>query len=284
MNIWEFLERHEFNEILFKNLETTMLQVNAVLSDAQEKQITNPFVRQWIDEIKDAAYHTTDLLDEIHSLALAESQASNSSNLESVINNSKSKLEKMTTKLDNLAKHKDVLGLKESFSGKPSPRLQLTSLVDETELSSLQRLLVKKMPEIKSIDIEFYGQADNPFASLCILKFEHMPKWEKWSTSAVTGVVFPSLQKLHIQKCENLIERPNCLPSLEELFIQECGELKSFGIKKYPKLQNLKIQNCVKLRSMPEQMHMLLSSLQTLNITGCPELVSFPDGGLPPSL
>ncbi|KAK1553057.1 hypothetical protein Q3G72_028062 [Acer saccharum] len=285
-NICEYWKRHDFNEILFKKLETTMLQVNAVLSDAEEKQITNPFVIKWIDELKDAAYRTTDLLDEIHSMALAEFRASDSSDksdLTSAIKNSKSKLEKMTTELDNLAKQKDVLGLKEGFSGKPSPRLQLTSLVDETELSSLQKLHVKNMRQIESIDDKFYGQAANPFASLRFLKFEHMPKWENWSTSAVTGVVFPSLQKLHIQKCENLIEIPNCLPSLKELFIQKCGELKSVGTMEYPQLQNLAIQNCVKLQSMPEQMHILLA-LQTLDISGCPELVPFPKGGLPSSL
>ncbi|KAH7570572.1 hypothetical protein JRO89_XS05G0138000 [Xanthoceras sorbifolium] len=134
-NLFEFLRRHEFNVTLLENLKTTLLQVNAVLSDAEEKQITNRFVREWVDELKDAVYHTADLLDEIHFLTLAESRStSTSSALNSIVQNSKYRLEKMTSKLENIAKHKDVLGLEESFSGKPSPILQLTSLVDEFEV------------------------------------------------------------------------------------------------------------------------------------------------------
>ncbi|KAK2636920.1 hypothetical protein Ddye_031712 [Dipteronia dyeriana] len=135
-NLIEFFRRHEFDDILLEDLETAMLQVNAVLSDAEEKQIINPFVRQWIDDLKDAAYHTADLLDEINSLALAEhkSQEDSKSKLDKRIKESKSRLKKMTLKLQNIVKHKDVLGLKESYSGKPSPRLQSTSLVKETKV------------------------------------------------------------------------------------------------------------------------------------------------------
>ncbi|KAI9168922.1 hypothetical protein LWI28_003988 [Acer negundo] len=343
-NLIEFFQRHKFDEILFKNLETTLLQVNAVLGDAEEKQITNLCVRQWIDELKDAAYHTVDLLDEIHSLALAESQASNSSALEKMVQKHKSKLEKMTNKLDNIAKHKDVLGLEASFSGKISPRLQLTSLVDETEV-------------LESIRIEFYGNAVIPFASLRILKFEEMPKWINWSALAITGGGFHSLQELHLQKCQSLVEIPNCLPSLKLLIINECYQLQLDDIMDYPQLQDMSIKscdclkkftlnfsshlkslkihdcgnlrllkisdnlhqdlnffqeleirkcpyleifsgrglpapnltsfsvwNCNNLRSMPKQMCTLLTSLQTLNISGCPRLLSFPSGGLPLSL
>ncbi|KAK4841587.1 hypothetical protein QYF36_007079 [Acer negundo] len=445
-NLIEFFQRHKFDEILFKNLETTLLQVNAVLGDAEEKQITNLCVRQWIDELKDAAYHTVDLLDEIHSLALAESQASNSSALEKMVQKHKSKLEKMTNKLDNIAKHKDVLGLEASFSGKISPRLQLTSLVDETEggssikelgellhlggklsilelqnvgdaedaedadlknkknikelefswsstgradgettilkklhphenveklsirgncsslpslgqLSSLQELHFKNMQVLESIRIEFYGNAAIPFASLRILKFEEMPKWINWSALAITGGGFHSLQELHLQKCQSLVEIPNCLPSLKLLIINECYQLQLDDIMDYPQLQDMSIKscdclkkftlnfsshlkslkihdcgnlrflkisdnlhqdlnffqeleirkcpyleifsgrglpapnltsfsvwNCNNLRSMPKQMCTLLTSLQTLNISGCPRLLSFPSGGLPLSL
>ncbi|KAK1553389.1 hypothetical protein Q3G72_034131 [Acer saccharum] len=301
-NLWEFLQRHEADMILFKDLETTMLQVNAVLSDAEEKQITNLFVRKWIDELKDAAYHTTDLLDEIHSKALQKFHATNSCNesdLKRVIQDSKPKLEEMTRKLDKLAKYKDVLRLKDSFSGKPSPRLQLTSL-----LSSLQELHVKEMPEIESIDFEFYGQASNPFASLRILKFEHMPKWKNWSTSAVTRAVFPLLLELHIQKCENLIEMPNCLPSLESLFIIKCWKLQIDDFMDYPALQTLYLRSCsypvyitlnffskfkllqiqdctfLKYLEISEELHQELSFFQELKISDCPSMLLFSGTGI----
>ncbi|KAI9169650.1 hypothetical protein LWI28_015570 [Acer negundo] len=307
-NLIEFFQRHKFDEILFENLETTLLQVNAVLSDAEEKQITNLSVRQWIDELKDAAYHTADLLDEIHSLALAESHASNSSALNKRVQKSKSKIEKMTRKLDNMAKHKDVLGLKEIFSEKPSPRLQLTSLVDETELSSLQELHVKNMQLLDSIQVGFYGNGSSDFvsfASLSILKFEDMPNWIHWSSLAVTGGGFPSLQELHIQKCENLIEIPNCLPSLELLFIDECWQFQFDDFIDYPALQTLHIescnyptnftlnffsqikflhiQNCRYLRflEISEELHQELSLFWVLEISECPNMELFSGRGFP---
>ncbi|KAK4841635.1 hypothetical protein QYF36_007794 [Acer negundo] len=551
-NLIEFFQRHKFDEILFENLETTLLQVNAVLSDAEEKQITNLSVRQWIDELKDAAYHTADLLDEIHSLALAESHASNSSALNKRVQKSKSKIEKMTRKLDNMAKHKDVLGLKEIFSEKPSPRLQLTSLVDETEvygrgtdkrkimdfllsgagescfkfeigkshriskrarhfsyvrdqtvdglekfdalkeaeflwtflplslssssvscsinmtvvdtylprqkqlrvlslshygninvlpdkfgkllhlryldlshnaiaelpksigclynlqtlilshcaqlvrlpasminlinlghldlnrttslimmplefgrLKSLQiltafvvsnstrgssiselggllllrgKLTILELQNVRNVEdtenaklkdkenvkeLEFNWSSNvghdqetileklSPHENIekvsiaGILKFEDMPNWIHWSSLAVTGGGFPSLQELHIQKCENLIEIPNCLPSLELLFIDECWQFQFDDFIDYPALQTLHIescnyptnftlnffsqikflhiQNCRYLRflEISEELHQELSLFWVLEISECPNMELFSGRGFP---
>ena len=46
-------------------LKTSLLFINAVLNDAEEKQISNTVVKGWVNEIKDAAYQAQDLLDEI---------------------------------------------------------------------------------------------------------------------------------------------------------------------------------------------------------------------------
>ncbi|TXG55934.1 hypothetical protein EZV62_017247 [Acer yangbiense] len=201
----------------------------------------------------------------------------------------------MTRKLDNMAKHKDILGLKEIFSEKPSPRLQLTSLVDETEL-------------LDSIQVGFYGNGSSAFVSftsLSILKFEDMPNWIHWSSLAVTGGGFPSLQELHIQKCENLIEIPNCLPSLELLFINECWQLQFDDFIDYPALQTLhiescnyltnfslnfssqikflRIQNCRYLRflEISEELHQELSLFGELEISECPNMELFSGRGFP---
>lgn len=44
-----------------------MLIVNEVLNDAEEKQITKAYVKEWLDELRDAAYYEAarDLLDQI---------------------------------------------------------------------------------------------------------------------------------------------------------------------------------------------------------------------------
>ncbi|KAB1199598.1 putative disease resistance RPP13-like protein 1 [Morella rubra] len=48
-----------------RKLKIAVLSVNAVLEDAEEKQLTKPFVKDWIDELKDALYDADDILDRL---------------------------------------------------------------------------------------------------------------------------------------------------------------------------------------------------------------------------
>ncbi|XP_006605609.2 putative disease resistance RPP13-like protein 1 isoform X2 [Glycine soja] len=47
-----------------------LLALNAVLNDAEEKQITDLAVKEWLEELKDAVLDAEDLLDEINTDAL----------------------------------------------------------------------------------------------------------------------------------------------------------------------------------------------------------------------
>ncbi|PON74390.1 LRR domain containing protein [Parasponia andersonii] len=49
-------------------------------------------------------------------------------------------------------------------------------------------------------------------------------------------------------------------------------------------LRSLTLTDCNNLRSLPQHMHRLLPSLADLEIDGCPEIESFPQGGLPSKL
>ena len=51
-----------------------------------------------------------------------------------------------------------------------------------------------------------------------------------------------------------------------------------------PKFDEVRVENCKSLKSLPEEMHTLLPSLVTLRLDTCPELESFPEGGLPSNL
>lgn len=60
-----FIRGRKIPESLLKKLETSYLTLEAVLNDAEEKEINNPAVKKWLDELKDAVYDAEDLLDEI---------------------------------------------------------------------------------------------------------------------------------------------------------------------------------------------------------------------------
>ena len=155
---------------LFEKLRRDLLTVNAVLSDAEEKQITNLRVKEWINQLKDAAYQADDLLDEIDTIGLRrklEDEAKvkgkakdkgkgkvmgvmakqvrglfgihspcNEDNESSLKLDEKleSRLEKIVDRLGCLAEERDVLYLKESVRVKQPSMLPTTSLVDEFEV------------------------------------------------------------------------------------------------------------------------------------------------------
>ncbi|XP_058222451.1 putative disease resistance protein At3g14460 isoform X1 [Rhododendron vialii] len=139
-----FFQCRKHNERLLKKLKLKLLGLNKVLNDAEDKQITDRAVKEWLDELKDAIYHAEDLVDEIATEALrckvkAEYQ-SGSNQVQSLISSFtklfddeiESKLESMIEKLEDFTKEKDILGLKEVAGQNWFHKLPTTSLVDES--------------------------------------------------------------------------------------------------------------------------------------------------------
>ncbi|XP_022764824.1 putative disease resistance RPP13-like protein 1 [Durio zibethinus] len=125
--------------------------------------------------------------------------------------------------------------------------------------------------------------------------------------------LLPSLVTLDIYECRKLQllhqNGVNQHSALEHLYIRKsCDDLKSFPLSSFTKLKKLKLQDCKFLRSigMPHECHEDLKflqkltirdcddlgffygrglpSLQKLKIFHCSNLLSFGEGGLPPSL
>ncbi|CAL2238170.1 unnamed protein product [Prunus armeniaca] len=66
----DLFRQKKLDEPLLVNLKTTLLTLLAVLHDAEEKQIVNPAVREWLKELKHAVFDAEYLLDEIDTEAL----------------------------------------------------------------------------------------------------------------------------------------------------------------------------------------------------------------------
>ncbi|KAJ6872678.1 hypothetical protein NC651_031720 [Populus alba x Populus x berolinensis] len=55
--VLDFFKAQRLNGRLMKKLKILMLIVNEVLNDAEEKQITKAYVKEWLDELRNTAYY-----------------------------------------------------------------------------------------------------------------------------------------------------------------------------------------------------------------------------------
>ncbi|MCD7460292.1 hypothetical protein HAX54_043236 [Datura stramonium] len=70
----------------------------------------------------------------------------------------------------------------------------------------------------------------------------------------------------------------------ESLDIYICENLERLSVACGTQMNSLDIYKCKKLKWLPERMQELLPSLNYLKLDRCPEIESFPEGGLPFSL
>ncbi|KAL6328645.1 hypothetical protein AAG906_003330 [Vitis piasezkii] len=119
-DVLTFLRGQKLSATLLRNLQLKLLEVQAVLNDAEAKQITNSAVKDWVDELKDAVYDAEDLVDDITTEALRRKRRI------------ESRVEEITDALEYLSLKKDVLGLKKGVGENLSKRWPTTSLVDES--------------------------------------------------------------------------------------------------------------------------------------------------------
>ncbi|KAG2670699.1 hypothetical protein I3760_14G099300 [Carya illinoinensis] len=135
----DFLRGRKLNDGLLNKLKTILLSVEVMLEDAEDKQVMNPSVKKWLDELKHA------LLDEIATKALQSrldaefgtttSKVRNSISTSLFFNKIEVSIKEVLERLENLASQRIVMGLTQgTVRGKPYERLPTTSLVEETEI------------------------------------------------------------------------------------------------------------------------------------------------------
>ncbi|MFS7926099.1 putative P-loop containing nucleoside triphosphate hydrolase, leucine-rich repeat domain superfamily [Helianthus anomalus] len=142
-----------------KKLERTLTQIQSLLNDASQKEITEKAVQNWLNGLQHLAYDIDDVLDDLETQAMHHELTQESGAITSkvkklvptcCINLSLSqrmhhKLDDITTKLQDLEKEKVSLGL--IVKDERSKRIYQTSLVDTSSVVGREKekkeLLVK---------------------------------------------------------------------------------------------------------------------------------------------
>ncbi|KAJ7982307.1 Disease resistance protein [Quillaja saponaria] len=149
--IVNFFRGGKLKDDLLKKLKIKMLSINAVVNDAEKKQMTDPNVKAWLVEVKDVVYDAEDTFDEIETEAsktkLEAEFETTSSKVRNFLANAsvnpfeikmESRVQGILNNLEYLASQVELLELKKGsgvgygVGGHSSQRLPSSSLVDES--------------------------------------------------------------------------------------------------------------------------------------------------------
>nr|ABR29786.1 CC-NBS-LRR protein [Solanum tuberosum] len=140
----------------------------------------------------------------------------------------------------------------------------LTSLPISILPSTLKRIRISGCRELK---------LEAPINAICL---------EALSLEECDSPEFlPRARSLSVRSCNNLT-RFLIPTATETLSIRGCDNLEILSVACGSQMMtSLHIQDCNKMRSLPEHLKEFLPSLKELILWHCPEIVSFPEGGLP---
>ena len=103
-----YFRGRDLDEKLLKELKWKLMDVNAVIDDAEQKQFSNSLVKEWVDEVRDALYDAEDLLEQIdYEFSKTELKADFQTSA-SKVRSFESEMEKVLEKLESLWKRKIV--------------------------------------------------------------------------------------------------------------------------------------------------------------------------------
>ncbi|XP_058754755.1 putative disease resistance protein At3g14460 [Vicia villosa] len=136
----DLVRRKKLDVNLVQRLKNTLYAVEAVLNDAEQKQIHDSSVNKWLDDLKDALYLADDILDHISTKAVL---SNNNNKQVSTVNyfsrffnfeerDMVRKLEDIVARLEYILKFKDILGLQHIATHHSSWRTPSTSLEDRS--------------------------------------------------------------------------------------------------------------------------------------------------------
>ncbi|KAL3325107.1 hypothetical protein AABB24_038953 [Solanum stoloniferum] len=184
--------------------------------------------------------------------------------------------------------------------------IQLSSLKSfEVIGSPMVGVVFEGMKQIEELRISDCNSVTSfPFSILpTTLKRIRISRCHKWKLEQPVGEMSMFLEELTLENCDCIDDiSPELLPRARRLNVVSCHNLSRFLIPTATEtlvigncknveilsvacggtqMTSLRIDGCLKLKWLPERMQELLPSLKDLHLYGCPEIESFPEGGLP---
>ncbi|MED6168484.1 hypothetical protein PIB30_011911 [Stylosanthes scabra] len=130
-----WIKGKKLTQKLLERLKTTLYAVQAFLIDAEQKQIKERAVRDWLDSLKDAMYVADDLLDEV--FTKASTQKDPGTFLSRYLNlqdrEIANRMEEIIERIESIVKQKDTLGLRDIPKENLSWRIT-TSLLEKSDV------------------------------------------------------------------------------------------------------------------------------------------------------
>ncbi|KAH7521102.1 hypothetical protein JRO89_XSUnG0112400 [Xanthoceras sorbifolium] len=235
--------------------------MEAVLADAKEKQLTYKLVKMWLDDLRDLAYDMDDLLDEFATeeleRKLMSTQHHNSNFLLDAgralvsYTGMKSKMDGISTRLDQLWEDKEDLGSVKNIAGAPT----------STAAAAYQRQLTTSVPTEPAV----YGRDEDTTKILGMVL-----------TDMVLSDLLPTFKKLRALSLRTyyITELPNSIDiNLSRTMIINLPE----SISSLYNLQILMLRGCSCLLKLPPNLRNLIN-LRHLNISGASLILEMPLG------
>ncbi|KAH0713855.1 hypothetical protein KY289_009814 [Solanum tuberosum] len=138
-DLLKMFKRDKCDVRLLKKLKMTLRSLQIVLSDAENKQASNPSVRDWLNELRDSVDTAENLIEEVNYEVLRLKVEGQHQNLGET-SNQKEKLEDTIETLEELENQIGRLDLTKYLdSGKQETRESSTSVVDESDILGRQK-------------------------------------------------------------------------------------------------------------------------------------------------
>nr|XP_009796238.1 PREDICTED: LOW QUALITY PROTEIN: putative disease resistance RPP13-like protein 1 [Nicotiana sylvestris] len=157
----------------------------------------------------------------------------------------------------------------------------LTSLPISILPNTLKEIMIKRCGKLK-----LEASVGDMISGGSKMFLEKLELIECDSIDEISPELVPQARYLKVRSCHGLnrILIPNGTEDLginDDFFYGKCENLEILSVAQTTSLRTLDIRQCMKLKSLPKHMQERLPSLKKLELYECPEIESFPDGGLP---